>query len=154
MKQIVISRHFSNENKTLSKCIIHDVNYKELARFVAIELPDRGNQRQISCIPSGKYKGLAITRPNGKYAIILQEVPNRTAILIHSANYVRQLQGCIAPGSDFQDIDKDGIIDVINSNKTMELIERHIRLGEDCLINIIDAYKMIGNLDPKTEPKV
>jgi hypothetical protein len=49
----------------------------------------------------------------------LQDVPNRDWILIHPANYTRELLGCIAVGMDHKDIDKDGELDLTSSRKAM-----------------------------------
>lgn len=51
-----------------------------------------------SCIPDGTYKLNAYSSP--KYPDVWQiaDVPGRTHILIHTANYAKQLAGCIAPG--------------------------------------------------------
>ena len=44
-------------------------------------------------------------------------VTGRSGLRIHVANYSRQLEGCIAPGYSFTDLDKDGTIDVAESSK-------------------------------------
>jgi len=44
-------------------------------------------------------------------------VTGRAGLRIHVANYTRQLEGCIAPGYSFTDLDKDGTIDVSESSK-------------------------------------
>jgi hypothetical protein len=150
MKHIILARFFSDKNKTLGNLILHDERYKELARMVTLELPDNDNKKNISCIPARKYEGIAIIRPNGRYAIHIQDVPNRNAILIHSGNYTTDIQGCILPGSKHVDINNDGILDVDDSKKSMEILEKHIPVGEKCKITIIDAYRSVGNLDPKT----
>lgn len=68
-----------------------------------LELPWRKNAKSISCIPVGKYKVRyrysEIHRI--KVAYWLPDVPNRTGILIHSANEPHELQGCIAVGVKF-----------------------------------------------------
>ncbi|MBZ5857588.1 DUF5675 family protein [Flavihumibacter profundi] len=63
-----------------------------------IELPWRKNQRNISCIPEGRYP-LAI-RFSKRHRMHLQvmNVPERSLILIHKANNaLKELAGCIAP---------------------------------------------------------
>lgn len=64
-----------------------------------IERPWKMNQRYVSCIPEGDYpliwhmtKGKHYLRPE------LDKVPDRSAILIHPANYPEDLLGCIGPG--------------------------------------------------------
>jgi len=65
-----------------------------------IELPWKNNEKQISCIPEGKY--LLQKRFSKRYLWHLEvtNVANRSLILIHPANYaLYELQGCIAPVS-------------------------------------------------------
>lgn len=67
----------------------------------------------MSCVPDGTYSLLRHARPNGDVCVALRNpalgvfysdasVPagksGRTLILIHAANYVDELMGCIAPG--------------------------------------------------------
>lgn len=64
----------------------------------SIELPDKENEKQVSCIPEGRYK---LTRYHSKRfpdTIGISQVPDRSGILFHAANdALRELQGCIAP---------------------------------------------------------
>jgi hypothetical protein len=85
-----------------------------------MELPYKDNQHKISCIPPGSY--VVKKRYSQKYGwhFHITDVPNRDMILIHSANYSRQLLGCIAVGMGHTDIDKDGLKDVIASRLTLE----------------------------------
>lgn len=59
-----------------------------------LELPDRGNQRNISCIPEGTYD---VHRDrHGKHTWFrIADVPNRTAIEIHEGYLPKHSQGCI-----------------------------------------------------------
>ena len=66
-----------------------------------IELPWKDNQRNVSCIPDGKY---GLVKHNGtifKNVFRLENVPNRTAILIHKGNTTADIQGCILVGTSF-----------------------------------------------------
>jgi hypothetical protein len=87
--------------------------------FCTLELPYRNNQRQISSIDLGKY--IVRKRFSEKYGnhFELISVKNRDKILIHVANFVRELKGCVAVGSAHKDIDNDGTKDLINSRKTL-----------------------------------
>ena len=74
---------------------------KDVPLCVTLELPWKDNQRNVSCIPDGKY-GLA--KHNGtifKNVFRLENVPNRTAILIHKGNTTADIQGCILVGTSF-----------------------------------------------------
>ena len=82
-----------------------------------IERPWKDNERRVSCIPEGCYP--LTTKEYGrfwdKYKIpipILLETEPRSEILIHPANYAKDLAGCIALG------DSKGEHAVWNSVKT------------------------------------
>lgn len=91
-----------------------------------LELPDKENQKEISCIPCGEYE--VVKRYSEKYKdhFHILNVPNRDYILIHNANFVRQLKGCIAVGFSHSDIDGDGLRDVTESQKTLKALNKHL----------------------------
>ena len=89
-------------------------------KFKTLELPYKNNARKISCIPAGVYRGVRRTSPKYGDHVHITNVPGRDLILMHNANYVRQLEGCIAVGEDFKDIDGDKTVDVTNSVKTVK----------------------------------
>ena len=82
-----------------------------------IERPWKDNERRVSCIPKGTYP--LFTKEYGrfwdKYKLpipILGNTDPRSEILIHPANYAKDLAGCIALG------DSKGENAVWNSVKT------------------------------------
>lgn len=89
-------------------------------KFVTLELPWKNNQRRISCIPAGTYKGVKRTSPKYGLHVHILDVPGRDLILMHNANYVTQLEGCVAVGESVKDINADGTLDVTNSVKTLK----------------------------------
>lgn len=91
---------------------------------VTLELPDKNNQRQISCYPKGHYKGIKVgATVNIPYPHIwIKNVPGRDGIKIHRANYYRQLRGCTAVGKTFVDLDGDLEPDVTDSKNTLDAI--------------------------------
>lgn len=70
-----------------------------------LELPWRDNRRQRSCIPVGVYRCSIVQSPRFGRVYGVHDVPGRTHVLIHSANFggdvdlgwTTQLHGCIAP---------------------------------------------------------
>lgn len=59
----------------------------------------KDNLPNISCIPTGTYSLEEKRFNRGNYDTYeLLDVPNRSAILIHAANWSEELFGCIAPG--------------------------------------------------------
>lgn len=72
-----------------------------------VELPWRGNATGLSCIPVGVYRCELVYSPRFGRAYEVRDVPGRTNILLHAANFAgdrakgwySELLGCIAPAS-------------------------------------------------------
>ncbi|MBX9893097.1 MAG: hypothetical protein K2Y12_12305 [Chitinophagaceae bacterium] len=63
-----------------------------------IELPWKENQSRVSCIPEGKYELTKRYSQRFKWHLLLNNVVNRSYILIHAFNdAVKESKGCIAP---------------------------------------------------------
>lgn len=91
--QIVVSRYFSSDKGTLGRLLVNGEPV-----MTTLELPWVDNKRNVSCIPEGLY---ALSLHNGKKykdCLILDDVPNRSAILVHAGNTVHHTQGCILVG--------------------------------------------------------
>lgn len=119
-----------------------------LAQCVTLELPWKDNATQVSCIPEGIYQ--VQTRKTDKFGLHyhVQNVPGREWILIHSANYVYQLLGCIIPGSRFVDLNKDGIPDITDSKATLNRLLAAV--GKEFTLNIFTAPVAGGTLPTAT----
>lgn len=74
-------------------------------RFITLELPWRNNEKSISCIPVGKYKAKRVNSPRFGKTFKILNVPNRSEILIHPGNEVKDTQGCILVGNRILDFD-------------------------------------------------
>jgi hypothetical protein len=124
MNRISILRTNFSDKQTLGKLFVLDENSKILFECFTLELPWKNNQKQISCIPAGIYR--IRPRVSAKYGnhLHILDVPKRDFILIHEANYVHQLQGCIAVGQKLSDLNGDGLLDTTSSKLTkMRLLE-------------------------------
>lgn len=78
------------------------------------------NAKEISCIPAGTYAAKRYSGTVYKDVWIVENVPNRSAILIHWGNTERHTAGCILMGQYFADFgDRRG---VANSKKTIEML--------------------------------
>ena len=117
--EVFLKRESDDGTQTLGKLFINDINGVTLFSCKTLELPFKGNQKRISCIPKGKYN--VKRRYSLKYGnhFHILNVPNRDFILIHNANYWFQLLGCIAVGQAHIDLNKDGKKDVTNSKNTL-----------------------------------
>ena len=130
MKTVKVIRTFGNGSQTLGAMIVTDS--EKGVEFIArtLELADKNNANNISCIIPGKYT-CKYTRSNSfsksaghdVYTYEITNVPSRAGVRIHSANYYSQLRGCISIGSAHKDINSDGQLDVIHSGKTIEDFE-------------------------------
>lgn len=74
--------------------------------FSTGELPWRNNKNGVSCIPVGTYIAYWFNSPKHGWCYQLKNVPKRSMVQIHSANYMAdktlgklsELEGCIALG--------------------------------------------------------
>jgi hypothetical protein len=122
-------------------------------KFHTGELPWRDNKRGQSCVPAGTY--LVEWDPSPKYGMKyeLRNVPARTTILVHAANYVgdealgyrAQVDGCISLGYKRGELEgQDAILD---SKQAVRDFEAHMD-KEPFELTIIDEYLEAG--DPGT----
>lgn len=65
-----------------------------------LECPWLDNARNISCIPDGVYDVIRYKSQRFGDNFRFVYVPNRTGILIHPGNSLKDTQGCILPGLD------------------------------------------------------
>tara|TARA_Y100001972_G_scaffold128952_1_gene192942 strand:+ start:2972 stop:3841 length:870 start_codon:yes stop_codon:yes gene_type:complete len=116
--RVRIIRYLDDGRQTLGIMDVYDENGNLLYQLGTTELPYRGNENNISCIPPGNYKIEAGTfGENGKYwdsfkvrmengSSIIKggdggTIYKRTGILIHEAYNSAWLLGCIAPNQQF-----------------------------------------------------
>ena len=123
---VKIQRIQKDSFQSLGILTIYDDNDFPYWECRTLELPDLDNKNRISCIPEGEYE--VVKRNSAKYGdhFHILDVPNRSYILIHSANYKRQLLGCLAVGLSHTDIDGDGHRDVTRSKSTLKDLNREL----------------------------
>ncbi len=112
--------------QSLGILTIYDDNGFPYWECRTLELPDKDNQLRKSCIPEGEYWVEKRNSPKYGDHFHILDVPGRTLILIHNANFVRQLLGCIAVGLAHTDIDGDGHRDVTRSRSTLKDLNREL----------------------------
>lgn len=110
-----------------------------------LELPWRNNQRNISCVPTGKYECRVRKSPRFGIKYHVKNVPNRGYILIHAGNFAGDVdmgfrsdtEGCILLGQ------KHGYLSlqraVFNSRDTVQSFMSYLA-HEDFTLNIIGGY--------------
>jgi len=104
--------------ETLGFILVFNDDNELIYSCSTLELPNINNERNISCIPEGKYV-VQKEKPNSHFKYThfsVLNVKNRSGILIHIANYVSELRGCIAVGRYFIDMNGDKQLDINYSN--------------------------------------
>jgi len=66
--------------------------------FYTIERPWLNNKVNVSCIPAGNYNVKPYSSDKFKDVYEVQDVPDRSKILIHVANWATEVEGCIGIG--------------------------------------------------------
>lgn len=74
------------------------ISVREIPICLTCENPWLDNQRNVSCIPPGVYQCVPHSGQKYKHVWRLEDVPGRSAILIHAGNTIKDTQGCILPG--------------------------------------------------------
>ena len=87
-------RYFQNPLCTLGILVIN----KDHPPIFVLELPWRKNETDVSCIPTGTYGIKPFNSSIHKECYKLLNVPERTDVLIHIGNYLKDTKGCILPG--------------------------------------------------------
>ena len=118
MNTIQIVRDIKSTSQIMGQLFVLNEKMEIVFRCFSLELPWKKNDSRVSAIPEGTYNVVKRNSPKYKDHLHILNVPNRSMILIHEANYVRELLGCIAVGEKRIDIDKDGLIDVTSSRIT------------------------------------
>lgn len=113
MKRLVLHRFHRTATVTLGTLYCDGLKLACLERPWIADAP--GGTPSLSCVPAGRYLLLPHERPNGDDVLALvnpglgvyhlpHQRPNkvgRWGILLHSANRVDQIAGCLAPGMRF-----------------------------------------------------
>ena len=142
---LYLSRLDDNGKETIGYS--HYSNGFDSLALNTLELPWKNNKENISCIPVGTYPfKKRYSNKNSRTVIGIYDVPNRTEIEIHIANYVYELKGCIAVGIGKADINGDGLMDVTKSKAALYALLAI--LPESGFIHINNAF------ETKTEPDI
>lgn len=106
--------------QTLSVLLVFE-GPRLLKSFYLLTPPWKNNEKEISCIPSGR-KYILIHRESEKYGKHLRvlnddgsEILPREMVLLHNGNYRKNTLGCGLVGKDLADLNGDGELDVTRS---------------------------------------
>jgi len=128
LKTVTITRNWDNGVQTLGDLVMDGFACKTL------ELPWRGNQKRISCIPKGLYRVKRRFTLKFGYVYEIQNVQNRDAIYFHKGNFYTDILGCILLGTGYGDLNKDAYADIISSDIT---VKKFMKLLEGKDFNLI-----------------
>jgi hypothetical protein len=120
----ILKREKSTETQTLGEFAFFQDRVKLVFSCKTIELEVDCNAVRDDAIPKGVYKVVKRYSEKYRWHFHIKDVPNRSYILIHNANYSRQLLGCVAVGASHVDIDRDGLIDVTSSKSTLKRMNK------------------------------
>lgn len=136
MAKLELKRIDKLDDRTLGSLNVYSDEYH--TSLCTLELPYKDNQRNISCIPCGKYK--VTKRFSEKYGnhFKIENVHNRSDILIHVGNYPSDTHGCILIGDDARDINADGKNEVVNSKHAMRKLNKLLKNEKNIELVIID----------------
>lgn len=137
--EVFVIRRWSDKNQSTGFLEVRNVNGQPVFGSLCIERGDRQNKKNVSRVPAGRYLMELEWSPKFKRKLWeLKEVPNRSECKIHPSNYWGQLNGCIAPGINLTDLDRDGYYDVTSSVKTTNDFHRAMGSATLAYITIVD----------------
>jgi len=111
------------KKETLGNFFVYD-EIRKVFECKTLELPWKQNAPFISSIHKGSYWISHRYSDKHKNHLEIENVHDRSCILIHVVNYVKDLEGCIGVGKTFADLDGDGLLDITSSRDTLnELIK-------------------------------
>jgi len=134
LKATLIRLKYMNDRTLGRLCIFEGLN--PIATFTTLEPPWRNNEKNVSCIPTGKYKVRPHVSPSQGKCFKILSVPGRSDILIHVLNFPTQTEGCVGIGYAFSDIDGDGKADITSSRKALNSMLKKVR--EEFILAIVD----------------
>ena len=110
----------------------------DMPEFVTLEDAWRDNERQISCIPVGRYKVKQRLSPKFGATWQVMDVPERYHILFHAGNTHKDTHGCILLGMQFGRIGSESAILASKSafNRFMDLMAG----TPEAELVVIDSY--------------
>jgi len=117
----ILVRVGHNDFQTRGNIIFYRGN-SMVYRCQTLELPWKNNERGVSCITEGN---LIVRKvPNHyKFGNCFQVfAPQRSEVMIHPGNFTSEIRGCILPGDQFVDINKDGHLDIANSRAALAML--------------------------------
>lgn len=118
--KILIERFKVTEDYTYGRCTVFNDNQIPIFSSLSLERGWLNNEKNISSIPTGVFECKFEYSP--KFNTNLWEiygVEGRTECKFHVANFVSDLNGCIALGNRLADLNSDHVLDIANSRNAI-----------------------------------
>ena len=134
--KIVIDRYAPEEKQTIGSFYLLQDNGTTIHRWDSLELPYLDNQKYISCIPTNTYIAIKHDSPKFGDCLWLQDVVNRSEILVHRLNFNEDTLGCIGIGRFLKDLNNDGLIDITDSGESIKELLDYLKYVDEIIIEI------------------
>ena len=135
MIELLLKRKLYNKKQTLGTMEVYKNNVFQCV-LSTLEPEWLNNQQNISCIKEGNYIVNHYSSDKFKDVFILENVENRSYILIHGGNFYQNTKGCIIVGLAHIDINNDKLKDVKHSTEALNLLRDICRLEKTILLKI------------------
>lgn len=118
MVRNVLIRHDNDSTQTLGVWLVLD-GRTILLEFATLEPAWVENERNVSCIPPGRYTlRKRLSKRFGTH-LHVEDVDVREWILVHRGNFRKDTRGCVLVGMRHLDLNRDGKLDVSASKDAM-----------------------------------
>ena len=127
-------------DETLSDCI-RGTLYLGYKKFEILERRWVNNKRNKSCIPQGSYKVHPLKRSSsGKYRDVfhIQDVKDRSGILIHNGNLAKHSLGCMIIGKKRGSLAKQNA--VLGSRSALRELNAELKDVDEFQLVVIGGY--------------
>lgn len=140
MNRLIIIRTYG-ERQTTSDWYVYSENDELQYQCVGLENPWKDNRQYISCIPEGHYSAIKI-RNHHRFGdcFFIEDVANRSEIMIHALNYVHQTDGCPGPGIEYKKINDDELVDLYRSDKALKDLWKNLPEEFNVIIENSEKY--------------
>ncbi len=115
------------------------LSYESRPFAVTLEPEDKNNQRNISCIPSGRYLCKRVESPKFGNTFQVTGVYNRSGILFHAGNTEEDSKGCILVGEEFGELYRKTAI--LKSRKGLAEFLKLLNGDDEFWLSIVWACK-------------
>lgn len=145
MYNVVILRdQFFGDDASLGVCLVYNNEGVQIFKSESLERGWKNNQKNVSCIPVGKYPLRLDYSPRFRKDLWeVYDVPNRSECKFHAANYWKQLNGCMALGNNRKHIDGDLILDVTSSGPTMSNFHQALTGQKEAILHVFDVPSLL-----------